>query len=309
MAITARDVDIKFTNNASTVLLADITADVRFIEVFPNEGELFPPLHNGGFFRITVVDAAGNLEIMRVIDRVGNVFTVERGDEGTVPRAFKSGDIVELRLTAQSIYDVVEQVLYESVGADWFISAFTNLFNQLFNTSIKPVNDRIDNLKSTVDWHTQKINEHDGAISSLNTAVGNAQSTANSALSKANENATKISQLQTNIGNGLPSDSTSSQNYLLVGDYMLVWGDIINMQLPSGDYETTVTFARPFSNSLWGIAVGAKTSTLGYLDASITSLTNTSVKVRHCDQYQSGNEAGNYQRSCARAKYLIIGVA
>lgn len=50
--------------------------------------------------------ADGNIEILRATDRQGDLITVQRGVEGTQPRAFIAGDAIELRMTAAAIKDL-----------------------------------------------------------------------------------------------------------------------------------------------------------------------------------------------------------
>lgn len=108
---------IKFSNNASTTLFSAVTVGDTQIVVSPGGGSLFPELTDGNFFMITVVDAQGNLEIMGVISRDVDTFTVTRAQENTSARAFPEGSVVELRLTAGSIGEMASQLTTDILAA------------------------------------------------------------------------------------------------------------------------------------------------------------------------------------------------
>lgn len=100
---------IQFANNATTSLFSSATASDTQIVVSPGGGALFPAAGGSNYFMVTLVDiATGLLEIMKVTNRSGDVFTVVRAQEGTAARAFTAGSPVELRLTTQSILDAVD---------------------------------------------------------------------------------------------------------------------------------------------------------------------------------------------------------
>ena len=105
---------IQFANNATTTLFSSVTASDTQIVVSPGEGALFPAAGASNYFMVTLVDiATGLLEIMKVTNHSGDVFTVVRAQEGTAARAFTAGSPVELRLTTQSILDAVDEGLIE----------------------------------------------------------------------------------------------------------------------------------------------------------------------------------------------------
>ena len=94
-------------NNARSTLSASITAMDTTIRVRVGHGDRFPqPSATGDWFPLTLEDADGNIEILRATDRQGDLITVQRGVEGTQPRAFIAGDAIELRMTAAAIKDL-----------------------------------------------------------------------------------------------------------------------------------------------------------------------------------------------------------
>lgn len=93
-------------NNAQTVLAAGISSTATSLTVNAGTGTLFPsPVAGSSFFKLTIIDAAtGSLtEIIHVTARAGDVFTIQRGQEGTVPRAWSANDIAANMMTAGTL--------------------------------------------------------------------------------------------------------------------------------------------------------------------------------------------------------------
>ncbi|MGI7013547.1 hypothetical protein ACRCND_28455, partial [Citrobacter braakii] len=93
-------------NNAQTVLAAGISSTATSLTVNAGTGTLFPsPAAGTSFFKLTIIDAAtGSLtEIVHVTARAGDVFTIQRGQEGTVPRAWSANDIAANMMTAGTL--------------------------------------------------------------------------------------------------------------------------------------------------------------------------------------------------------------
>jgi hypothetical protein len=89
-----------FSNSASTVLLGSISNVSTTILVTGGTGELFPDFSAPDYCVCTLEDQSGNFEIVKATARTGDSFTVVRGQEGTLAKAFSAGDRFELRLTA-----------------------------------------------------------------------------------------------------------------------------------------------------------------------------------------------------------------
>lgn len=104
--------NIKFANNASTVLASSLDKDSTIVRVFSGAGALFPILvQDTDYFRITVVHpGTGEWEIMKVTEATGDVFTVERAQEGTTALNFPQNSLVENRLTAESLEEILNDV-------------------------------------------------------------------------------------------------------------------------------------------------------------------------------------------------------
>ena len=93
-------------NNAQSVLAAGISASATSLTLNTGTGALFPsPVSGTSFFKLTLIDAAtGSLtEIVHVTARAGDVFTIQRGQEGTAPRAWSANDIAANMMTAGTL--------------------------------------------------------------------------------------------------------------------------------------------------------------------------------------------------------------
>lgn len=95
-------------NNATSRLASSITASATSLSVSAGEGARFPTLTAGNWFPVTVIDSAGNIEVMRCTARSTDVLTVTRGQEGTTARAFTAGDRIELRMTAGALAEFIQ---------------------------------------------------------------------------------------------------------------------------------------------------------------------------------------------------------
>lgn len=104
---------IKFANNASSKLAASLeTSDVT-LSVLPGDGAKFPSLTPGDYFMATIVNSTGLLEIVKVTARTGDVFTIERAQEGTVARDFNAGAGIQNRFTAGSFDPLLQEMQQE----------------------------------------------------------------------------------------------------------------------------------------------------------------------------------------------------
>lgn len=100
---------IRFANNVSTKLFSSVLPTDTQIILENRAGESLPVLINDDdYFMLTLQDEQGNLEIVKCTHFVGDVCTVERAQEGTVAKSFTQGSIVEQRLTAGSLNNIVE---------------------------------------------------------------------------------------------------------------------------------------------------------------------------------------------------------
>ena len=107
--------DILFKNNAVSTLAAAISAVSTSLTVQSGDGLKFPSPSGSEYFRATLFDASGNLEIIKCTSRTVDILdTIVRGEEGTTPLAFAEGDRISLQFTEEGIQDKVDQELADS---------------------------------------------------------------------------------------------------------------------------------------------------------------------------------------------------
>lgn len=96
---------VKVSNNAVSTLAANIAAAATTLSVASADAGKFPDIATGAghWFPMTIVDASGNMEVVRVTARNGATMTVVRGQEGTTAKAFTAGARCDLRLTSASL--------------------------------------------------------------------------------------------------------------------------------------------------------------------------------------------------------------
>lgn len=97
-----------FTNNAVSLLKTGIGPTATTIEVLAGQGAQFPNPGANEFFTVTLEDQSALVqEIVHVVHRAGDVFTIVRGQEGTEPRAWTASQghdtLVDHRLTALTL--------------------------------------------------------------------------------------------------------------------------------------------------------------------------------------------------------------
>ena len=95
-----------YSNNAASILTIAIGPSDTAIAIRPQDADEFPVAVDPDYFKVTLEDADGNIEIIKVTSRAAgssSFYSVVRGQEGTSPIAFDAGSIVECRLTAEDI--------------------------------------------------------------------------------------------------------------------------------------------------------------------------------------------------------------
>jgi hypothetical protein len=101
---------IKLTNNANATLAAGINSSATSITLTSGQGARFPTLTASDYFYATLIDTSNNLEIVKCTARSTDVLTVVRAQESTTARAYNTGDRIEIRLTAQTFIDAVNEI-------------------------------------------------------------------------------------------------------------------------------------------------------------------------------------------------------
>lgn len=99
---------VVLANNVASTLAQDLTAGAGSVTLASGTGARFPTTVSGRYYYATLISPSGVLEIVKVTARTGDQLTMQRGQENTSPAAFPSGSKIELRITAQSVYDAVD---------------------------------------------------------------------------------------------------------------------------------------------------------------------------------------------------------
>jgi hypothetical protein len=106
-------------NNASSRLASSLAVGGTSFAVSAGEGAKFPVCAPPDWFPVTVINSAGEMEIMRCTSRSGDVLTVVRASEGTAARAFSPGDRVELRITQAVMAEFLQNADSRLGSAAW----------------------------------------------------------------------------------------------------------------------------------------------------------------------------------------------
>ena len=97
---------LKLANMAASRLSQNISDTAISLQLQPGDGAKFPSLGGSDWFPVAVVNDFAQVEYMRCIGRSGDTLTVQRGQEGSLPRAYSAGDVVELRLTLAALEEM-----------------------------------------------------------------------------------------------------------------------------------------------------------------------------------------------------------
>ncbi|CUX20334.1 hypothetical protein AGR7C_Cc150080 [Agrobacterium deltaense Zutra 3/1] len=118
---------VKLGNNAVSLLAASITDDATTISIQGADAGKFPALVAGDWTPATIIDAANNMEIVKITARAGAVLTVERAQEGTTAKAFPAGARIDVRITAGAFAALADRDGLKEV-------AYTGSYNDLIDT-------------------------------------------------------------------------------------------------------------------------------------------------------------------------------
>lgn len=118
---------IKFTNNAFGTLASSILSTDLAISLTAGQGARFPVLGATDWFYADLLDASGNLELVKVTARVTDALTVVRGQDGTTARAYTAGDRLELRLCSAALNDIINPIVQLVTGGS--VTANAPLFD------------------------------------------------------------------------------------------------------------------------------------------------------------------------------------
>lgn len=95
-------------NNAFGFLQSAISNSDTTAVLTTGTGANFPTLSSGEYFYATISPTTGASEIVKVTARSGDLLTIVRAQEGTSALSFSAGSRVELRVTARSVLDAID---------------------------------------------------------------------------------------------------------------------------------------------------------------------------------------------------------
>lgn len=100
---------VLFSNNAVTSLASYISSTSTTMTLATGTGALFPEINEGSgdYFYVTVLNTSGSFEIVKVTARTADSCTIVRAQDNTQALDFPQGSVVEQRVTAASLNDIV----------------------------------------------------------------------------------------------------------------------------------------------------------------------------------------------------------
>ena len=99
--------NVVLKNNAVGFIAAPIDAEDTSVLLRPEDVASFPVLISGQYFYMTLVAPSNVFEIVKVTATTGATFTIVRAQAGTAASSFIVGTKAELRVTAESIQDLL----------------------------------------------------------------------------------------------------------------------------------------------------------------------------------------------------------
>ena len=109
------------TNNAESTLASAISATDTSLIVSAGTGAEFPDAVAGeSYFKLTLTDAAtgSQVEIVNVTAKAGDIFTIERAQEGTMARAWAANDMVANMMTADTLNIIAQYAQQAAASAE-----------------------------------------------------------------------------------------------------------------------------------------------------------------------------------------------
>lgn len=100
--MSSTDIQLYGNNSKSTLLLAIGPTDTVF-SVASGHGSRFPTISSSNQFFLVTLESAGLIEVCKVTSKIGDSFTVERSQEGTVSNSFPIGAQVQMRVTKDTL--------------------------------------------------------------------------------------------------------------------------------------------------------------------------------------------------------------
>lgn len=159
---------IKLANNASGTLATAISASDTGIALTTGDGAKFPALGAGEYFYATLVSSQGTQEIVKATARSGDSLTVVRAQEGTTAAGFAAGSRFELRVTAQSVIDAIND------RSEDLINNFTgNGLTTTFTLTFAPINENYTSIYINGVYQNKNTYSISGAVITFSQAPPN----------------------------------------------------------------------------------------------------------------------------------------
>lgn len=99
-----------FSNNATSVLTADINSAATIITLPLGDGALFNSPVDPDFELVTIHNSSYSYwEVVKVVSRSGDSLTISRGYEG-VQQEWLAGSYVSANITAQTLTDIMASI-------------------------------------------------------------------------------------------------------------------------------------------------------------------------------------------------------
>ena len=129
----------KHSNNGTSTLLGGFAIGATSCSVQAGHGARFDSPGANEFFIYVLKDAAGNIEICKCTQRTTDTFNVVvRAQEGTTERDWLAGDLVEARLTRDTMGRLAQKDAAETITAPWtFSQAVTHSGNDIHSGNEK----------------------------------------------------------------------------------------------------------------------------------------------------------------------------
>lgn len=98
------------TNNAASTLLTALGPLDTTLIVQSGHGARFPSTAGGNYFYCTLTNTAGQFEVIKVTNRLGDTLTATRAQDNTSGLTWSAGDAVELRVVAAAFNELAAVV-------------------------------------------------------------------------------------------------------------------------------------------------------------------------------------------------------
>lgn len=162
---------IKIKNNSSSLLAVGLSAVDVTATVASGEGSLFPTLSVGEYFYATLENSIGSIEIVKVTARTSDAMTIVRAQEGTTAQIWAGGDVIDLRITAQTLLDVAQLYVSGTSAVDLTFTGTGRRIKGEMSSATKANNLSLQT--STVNGNTNTQVIPNGTSTSANISVYN----------------------------------------------------------------------------------------------------------------------------------------